>query len=290
MKQTRGEKAFAVLNYVLLSLMALSMVYPFVYMLSVSLSETFPVLRGDVWLFPKGFNVSAYRMLLGRKEIWTAYLNTIFYTVFGTAASMFFTICGAYPLAKKRLFGRTFFAFLIALTLWFRAGMIPFFLHMQRLHLDNTRIGIVLGMALWTTFYLILMRTYFQSIPESVEESAKMDGANDITILVRIVLPLSVPALATIGLYYAVYRWNSYFWSMVLLKEDSKIPLQVLLRRYIIQFKLNAEEFDLTDAYGVTQETFVYASIIVASIPILMVYPFLQRFFVKGIMVGSIKG
>jgi putative aldouronate transport system permease protein len=173
--------------------------------------------------------------------------------------------------------------------MWFNPPtmlMIPFFLHVKALGLDNTRTSVILAFAA-NAFNVILLRTYFQSIPDSMEESAKIDGANDLSILWKIILPLSIPAVATISLYYAVSRWNGYFWTMVFIKDPAKIPLQVLLRKLVVEMSFVSELGSDYTAY--TPETFVYATIIVGIIPMMIAYPFIQKYFVKGIMVGALK-
>ncbi len=289
MKQTQGERIFGGFNYILLSIIALLTVYPFIYVFSASISSPQMVIGGKVLLFPKELTFEAYKHVFNEKGIWMAYGNTIFYTIVGATVQVFVTATGAYVLSKKRLMGRTFIMFMVAFTMWFRAGMIPFYLNIKSLNLSNSRTGIIIAFAC-TAFYVILMRTYFQSVPDSLEESAVIDGANDFTIFRKIYLPLSVPALATIGLYYAVERWNGYFWAMILLRDESKIPLQVLLNKLIVQMELPEGQLASYDVQTFSKETFIYATIIVASVPIILVYPFIQRFFVKGIMVGSIKG
>lgn len=289
MKLSIGNRIFNVFNHCCILLFSLTTVYPFIYVLSASISSPQAVITGKVLLFPKGITLEAYKYLLEERGIWMAYANTIFYTVVGTAVQMFVTTTGAYALSKKRLLGRSFISFMLAFTMWFHAGMIPFFLNIKDLGLYNNRWGIIIAFAC-TAFYVILMRTYFQSISESLEESAIIDGANDFTIFSKIYLPLSVPTLATIGLYYAVSRWNAYFWAMVLLRDESKIPLQVLLRKLVIQMKVPEEYAAFYDVETFTQETFIYSTIMVSVIPIVMVYPFLQKHFVKGIMMGAIKG
>jgi putative aldouronate transport system permease protein len=285
-----GEKIFSFFNHCFLGLLALSALYPFIYILAASLSDPGAVSGGRVFIFPEGFTFDAYRQVLKEPNIWIAYGNTLFYTVAGTLVSLAVTVCGAYPLSKKRLMGRKFVGFFVAFTMWFGAGMIPFYLLIRDLRLLNTRTGIIIAFAV-TTFNMILLRTYFQSIPDSIEESATIDGANDIQILIKIFLPLSVSAITTIGLFYAVGRWNGYFWSMILLRDESKIPLQVLLKRLIVEMNPTTDTISLSDAApGYSQETVIYSTIVVAVLPIICVYPFIQKYFVKGVMVGSIKG
>lgn len=286
MMETKGEKIFSLFNYVCLALISFMTLYPFLYVVVASVSDPQSVISGKVLLLPKGYNVEAYKVVLSTKGLWIAYANTVFYTVLGTLTSMIVTICGAYPLSKKRLMGRSFLNFFVAFTMWFHAGIIPFYLNIRSLHLTDNRMGIIIAFAC-SAFYVILLRTFFQSIPESMEESAKIDGANDWTILLRIILPLSLPSLATIALYYAVDRWNGYFWAMILLKDQNKIPLQVLLKKLIVEMG-NTENI-MSNAQTYSKETIIYATIVVSVIPIVIVYPYIQKYFVKGIMIGSVK-
>lgn len=287
MLESRGEKVFYVFNYMLLAVLSLIAVYPFVYVLSASISSPYDVVTGKVLLWPMNITFDAYAAVIKEKGILTGYLNTIFYTVVGTATSLILTTCGAYALSKKRLMGRTFFNLAISFTLIFGAGTIPTYLNFRSLHLIDTRTAIIIGFAV-STFNFVILRTFFQSIPEELEEAARIDGAGDAAILFRIVLPLSRASLATIGLFYAVSRWNGYFWSMILLKDPDKIPLQVLLNRLVVQMK--PSDSMLSDASFSVGETIIYATIIVAILPIIAVYPFIQKYFVKGVMIGSLKG
>lgn len=289
MKESKGEKIFVICNYILLSLLAISTVYPFLYVLSASFSSSDEVISGRVVLFPKALTLDAYKRVLSENNIWIAYANTVFYTVVGTAVSLLLTILGAYPLSKKRLIGRTTIGFFIAFTMLFSAGMIPVYLNLKALGLINTRLALIIAFAV-STWLVIILRSFFQSIPEELEEAATMDGASDLQILWRIYLPLSKPAMAAITLFYAVGKWNSYFWAMVLLKDDNKLPLQVLLKKLIVEMKPTEEMMRNVDMATFSEETIIYATIIVSIIPIVVVYPFIQKYFVKGVMIGSIKG
>lgn len=291
MKLTRGEKWFSGFNYVLLSLTAVAALYPFLYVLSASISSPEQVVKGNVLLFPKDVTFTAYRTVLAENGIWLGYANTIFYTLFGTMVSLMLTILGAYSLSKKRLIGVTVINFIIAFTMWINmsgaAGMIPYYLNLRDLGLLNSRFGIIIAFAI-TTFNVFLLRTFFTSVPDSLEEAARVDGANDWGIMWRIYIPLSVPALITVGLFYAVGRWNAYFWSMILLTDQSKIPLQVLLKKMVVEMNVNSM-LDNGGPVDIAKETIIYATIIVAILPMVLVYPYIQKFFVQGIMVGSIK-
>ena len=291
MKISKGEKAFYAVNTAFLILLTFIIMYPLIYVISASLSSSEALKMGEVVLFPKDFSLAAYKYIFGMNEIWISYLNSIYYTVVGTAVCMVVTISCAYPLSKDKLPGKRIFGFFLMVTMWFSAGTIPMYLNFRDLGLLNTRSAIILGFAC-ETFNVILMRNFFMSVPKSLEEAAEIDGAGQWRILTKIYLPLSMPAIATITLFYAVAKWNGYFWSMILLNNDKLIPLQVLIKKMIVELKVPMEQADLVDAstQEVTEETVVYASIIVSSLPMLILYPFIQRFFVKGVMVGAVKG
>lgn len=288
MKMSRGEKIFQFVNVTFLILLALLIIYPIVYIISASLSSGTAVVTGKVVLFPVDFDTSAYDFVFHNKEIWIAYKNSIIYTFLGTLLSMVLTICGAYPLSKPRLHGRQAITFLIALTLWFSAGMIPKFLNFRDLGLLNKRFTIILSGAC-STFNFILMKNFFQSVPRDLEDAANIDGANELQILTRIYLPVSTPAIATISLFYAVARWNEYLWPMILVNKDKYMPLQVVLKKMIVDLNVEIEK-NIDVIHEFSEETFIYATIVVSAVPMLLLYPFIQKYFVKGVMVGSIKG
>lgn len=289
MKLSTGEKIFHKINYIFLAIIGLLTIYPFIYVLVNSLSSVTTVKMGKVFFYPIDFTLEAFRYVLSQEGIWIAYGNTIFYTIVGTTVNLLLTILGAYPLSKKRLKGRTFISFFIVFTMWFNAGMIPFYLNLRSLNLLNTRMAIIIAFGI-TTFNVILLRTFFQSIPDSLEESAKIDGASDWQVLWKIYLPLSKAGLATVGLFYAVSRWNGYFWAMIILRDENKIPLQVLLKKLIVELSVDENLLAAADMSTYSQETVIYATIIISIIPIVCVYPYLQKYFVKGIMLGSVKG
>ncbi len=289
MKLSKGEKAFSICNHIFLALLALSTVYPFLYVLSASISSGDAVVTGKVMFWPVDLTFDAYKQVLKENSLWMAYANTIYYTLVGTVVNVVFTIFGAYPLSKKRLLGRGAIGFFIAFTMLFSAGMIPFYLNLRELGLINTRTAIIFAFAI-STFNVVILRSFFQSIPEDLEEAAKVDGATDAQVLWRIVLPLSKPSLAAISLFYAINRWNGYFWAMVILKDEDKIPLQVLLNKLVVSMKPTEDMMMTSDVAAFSQETVIYATIVLSVVPIVAVYPFIQKYFVKGVMIGSIKG
>ncbi|WP_308636464.1 carbohydrate ABC transporter permease [Paenibacillus silvisoli] len=289
MSSQKKKELFPYFNAILLGVLALCCLYPFIYVLSASFSSSDSVQAGRVWLWPVEANLESYAKVFEQKQIWVSYGNTLFYTIAGTALNLVLTIMGAYPLSKRRLAGRTAIGFFIAFTILFGAGLIPSYLNYKDLGLMDSRWAILFGGAV-SAMNLIILRTFLQEIPEELEESAKIDGAHDWRILWQVYLPLSRPALATIGLFYAVGHWNSYFMAMILLRSESKIPLQVYLNKIIVQLQVPEEIKKTMDVMPYSPETVIYATIIVAIVPIILVYPMIQKHFVKGVMIGSLKG
>jgi putative aldouronate transport system permease protein len=270
------------------------MIYPFLFVLAASLSSSSHVARGMVGIIPKGFNLNAYEEVFKYKYIWTGYRNTILYTVCGTAINLFMTVCGAYPLSRKQFYGRGFFTFFIALTMFFSGGLIPTYLIMRSYKLLNTFWVMILPGAV-STWNMIIMRTFFQNLPVELEEAAIIDGCSDVGVLAKIVLPLSTASIMTIGMFYAVGHWNSWFNAFIYLRDYDRYPLQLFLRLIVLLNQVNditaGQSAVITENMeNVISDTIKYSVIIVAAAPILCVYPFIQKYFVKGVMVGSIKG
>ncbi len=290
MRQTTGEKIFIFINNCFLALIGFIALYPLIYVAAASMSSTDAILTGKVLLLPIEINFSSYKEVLSEQSIWIGYGNAIYYTAVGTAVNLFITVCGAYPLSKKRLPGRKYITFFVVLTLWFQAGIIPFYLNLKEMGLLNLRITIIIAFAC-STFNMILMRTYFQSsVPASLEEAAKVDGASDLYVLGKIYLPLSKPVLATIGLFYAVNRWNGYFWPMIIIRDNSKMPLQVILKKMIVEMRIEETITDMDMFTDFSVESLIYATIIISIVPMMIAYPYIQKFFTKGMMIGAIKG
>ncbi len=290
MKETRGEKIFYVCNNIFLILLTCLIMYPIVYVISASFSSGMAIQAGRVILFPVDLDFSAYKYIFTDPTIWISYLNSFFYTIVGTLISMVLTICGAYGLSKEKLPGRKFFNLMIVISMWMGAGMIPIFLNIRDLHLVNTRLSVLLPFAV-SSYNFILLRNFFNSIPKSLEEACEIDGASQFQILLHVYLPLSTAALATIALFYAVGKWNEYLWPMILLNDDSKIPLQVVIKKIIVDMKDTASQAQ-EDIFSdkLTNEGIIYSSIVVSSVPMLVLYPFIQKYFVKGVMIGAVKG
>ncbi len=283
-----GDKVFVYLCMFLISVFALSTLYPFIYIAAISLSTGFEARAGNVVLTPVDTTLAAYEYVVAQREFWVSYRNTFIYTIGGTITSLLFIIPGAYALSRPHLYGRRFWNLMVAFTMWFNAGLIPFFLNMRDLGLLDSYIGIMLGFAI-NGFNVILLRNFFEAIPQSFEEAARMDGANEFQVLWKVYMPLSKPAIATVTLFCVVGRWNGFFWAMVLLQDGEKIPLQVYLRQVIAQLS-DDEEFTATlldQAYSV--ETVTAAIIVASIIPVLIFYPFIQKYFNKGIMLGGVK-
>jgi len=290
MKKPIGEQIFNVSNYLFIGFVSFTCLYPFLYIISLSLSSSRAIASGEVFIFPVEPTIEAYRQLLQDGQIFRAMANTVVLTVVGTGMNMFCTILCAYALSKKRLDGRNAVMSMIIFTMLFGGGLIPTFLLIRNLGLMNTY-GALWFSGLQSTYNMIVLRTFFQGIPESLEEAAQIDGASDPYILVRVVLPLSGAALATITLFYAVGWWNSYFGAMVYLSSPEKWPLMVRLRA-MLDNAGNARLVDeiTGDTITILQESFRAASMLVSIAPIMCVYPFLQKYFVKGVMIGSLKG
>ncbi len=286
MIKSRGEKIFEIFVHIILILIAFVTLYPFLYVFVASISSGKAVAEGSVFFFPVDTTFDAYIELVGRKEIWTGYGNSIYYTVFGTVISMFITICGAYPLSKSYLKGNKVIRFLVVFTMWFQAGIIPQYLNFIDLNMRNEW-GVLIGLSV-STFNVILLINFFKAVPKALEEAALIDGASDFQVLRHVYLPLSKPALATIGLFYGVNRWNGYFWSMLLLQDEDKYPLNVWLKSWIVQ-NTAITETGTTITATYSAETFIFATIIIAVIPIMIIYPFIQKFFVSGVMIGAVK-
>ena len=287
-KQSKGEKFASVVNRILLVLIGFITVYPLIYVFSASLSSPDAVISGKVLLLPKEMTLDAYKKIIENKDIWIGYANSFFYTIAGTLVNIIFTVSAAYPLSKKRLPGLKGWTIFFVLTMWFQAGMIPFYLNIVDLNLLNTRTVILIAFAM-TPFNMILLRTFFKSIPESLEEATKVDGASEFYILMKIYMPLSKAGLATIGLFYAVTRWNGYFWNMILLRDNSKIPLQVMLKKMIVETKIAEGIQDLDIGGTISTETLIYSTIVISVVPMMIVYPYIQKYFAEGMLLGAVK-
>jgi putative aldouronate transport system permease protein len=278
-----------VLNYTILSILVFVCIYPFLNVVAYSFSSNRAVMAGDVTFFPIEPQLAAYKDILHRGQIWISMRVTIIVTLMGTGLGLIFTILAAYALSKKKLKGRTWINGMILFTMYFSGGIIPTFLIVKDLGMYDHLTSLYIP-TLMNVFNFIVMRTFFREIPESLEEAAYLDGATDIQILTKVVLPLSLPIIATIGLFYAVAYWNDYFNALIYIQSPDKFTLQLRLRSLLFADELGAA--GATEGIGnqVMAESLKMTCIVVGTIPILIVYPWLQRFFVKGVMLGSVKG
>jgi putative aldouronate transport system permease protein len=272
---------------VILTFVAIATVYPVLYIVAVSFSETAYIVQNKVFLWPKGFNLDAYKKILEDPKIPRAYMNTILYTGVGTAINLLMTAVAAYPLSRPGFFGRKFFMIVIVLTMFLNGGIIPTYLIVQKLHLIDTMWAIVLPNAIWT-IELLILKSFYESMSGSLRESALIDGASEYRILFSIIIPLSKPALASIGLFYFMGHWNSFFIPMIYLNDADLYPLQVVLRDML--FFDTAKETGLIEHATITPQAMKNATIFISMVPVLLIYPFAQKYFAKGIMLGSEKG
>lgn len=280
--------------YIVLGLLSIITFFPFYNVLLISFAKFEVISKSNLYLWPASFDFTAYEIIFTDKKFWNSFMVSILVTVVGVVFSMVISVAGAYALSKKGMPGRNFMLSLILFTMFFNGGLIPFYLVVKELGLVNNILVMIIPAGI-NTLYLIIMKNYFHTIPESLEESAKLDGANDLYILVKIVLPISAPFMATFGLFYAVERWNEWWYALIFISDSMKAPLQIYLREILItsSSSLNAMAMTLSEQKLTTKvytPSLQMATIVITSIPILLVYPFLQKHFAKGILVGSIKG
>ena len=287
MKKKKKGLLFDLLNGAVLTLVALVTLYPFLYVVFASFSDPLELMSNSGLLFaPMGFSLDAYVRVFENPSIYSGYANTIFYVVVGTLVNIIATCMAAYVLSRKQFMLRRFLTVMFIFTMYFNGGLIPSYLLIKDLDLINSRLALILPGAV-NTFNLMIMITGFEGVPESLEESARMDGAGDWTILFRIIMPLAKPTIMVMVLYYAVGHWNSWFNAMIYLRDAHKMPLQIFLRDILTRSQLGAMsgQVDVEDV-GLTIK---YATIIVSTVPILCIYPFIQKHFVKGVMIGAVK-
>ncbi len=289
-KNKIGERIFNVFNILLMIVLMILCLYPFLYVVFASISDpTAVVQHRGLLLWPIGFNPGAYGMVFDNPMILIGYANTLFYVVVGTTINIILTSLGAYGLSRGNVMLKNPIMFLITFTMFFSGGLIPIYLLVMGVGMLNTRWALVIPNAI-NAYNLIIMRTSFGSVPVSLEESAKIDGANDFTVLFRIILPLSMPVVAVMILFYGVGHWNAWFNAMIYLRKRELYPLQLILREILIA---NSTDSMMTSVSTMDKEpigeTIKYATIVVATLPILFIYPFLQKYFVQGVMIGAIK-
>lgn len=289
--QSRGERLATLSLYLVMIVVVFVTLYPFMYVLSMSISDPVAVIGRRVWLWPVGFSLDAYKLVFEDPGVWRAYYNTLWYTIVGMLVNVTMTVLAAYPLSRTAFIGRKPIMTMIVITLFFSGGLIPTFILIQQLGLYDTRWVMIFPSAV-SAFLIIIARTFFQSIPNAYIEAAKLDGANDIMILWKIVLPLSKPILAVLSLFYAVSHWNAFFTPLVYLPSSDLQPMSIFLSRVLIQddqSMLGAGGIVDTYARSMLAIQMPYALIIVVILPIVLVYPFLQKHFAKGVMLGGLK-
>jgi len=295
-EKSRFTLVFRILTILLLALLGLWMLLPFVNLIAKSFSSDYAVVSGKVGLLPVGFQADTYRYVLAQEQFRTSFLNSVLLLLVGTLSSLFCTVTTAYPLSRTHLRGRKVFLYLWVFVMLFNGGMIPNYMLFRYLNLTDTFQVLFIPM-LVNVFNMLILKNYFEEIPDALEEAAKIDGASNIRILFQIMLPISLPSLATITLFYMVAYWNEYFNAMIYISSPANKPLQLYLYEMIynamqvLNEGANAQSVvSIESAMNLTPDSIRAATIVVSTVPILVVYPFLQRFFIKGMVVGSVKG
>ena len=288
--KNNADRVWSFFCYATVAVLTLIVLYPIIYILSASVSNSNMVVQGKVWLFPVKFTWQAYEIVFKKAEIWVGYRNTVVYTFLGTMINLAMTLMCAYPLARKNLRGRGIIMFICSFTMMFSGGMIPNYILVRELGIMNTTWAMVLPGAM-SVYNMIVCRTFIESnIPGEMLEAAQIDGCSDTQFFFSMVLPLSKSIIAVLALWYGVAHWNSYMNAFLYLRESARYPLQIFLKEILIQsHHLGSEDIDV-DNLNTIAETIKYAVIVVASVPLFCVYPFVQKHFQKGVMVGSVKG
>lgn len=282
---SKSELIFKVFAVSLVTIFGLMAFYPVFYAFSASISGKMAYEAGKIVLLPKDVSFQVYELVYRDKGLWISFVNTLFYTLFGTAWSIFVSALGAYALSKKHLLFRRQLNFLIVFTMWFNAGMIPLYLNYINMGVAN-RWGIIIAFGV-QAFNIILLRNFFEGVPKEIEEAARMDGANEFQLLAYIFLPMSKAAIATVTLFYATSRWNGYFWSRMLLTNPMELPLQVYMRILIENYQKMFNDMPVDLPYS--PDSYIFAVLIVSIIPVMIIYPYIQRYFAKGVNLGGVK-
>lgn len=301
-RQSRSDRVFTVVNALFIAVLLIVMIYPIYFTVIASFSDPYAVVNGEVYVWIKDFSLDAYKAAFNEPRIWTGYRNSIYYTAAGVALSLAITIPGAYVLSKKNLPGRAVLATFFIIPMYFGGGLIPTYLMVRNLGLLNKGYTLVILTSL-NIYNMIVARVYFQtSIPEALYESARIDGASDWRMFRAIALPLAVPIIAVMALFYAVARWNDYYTALIYVSSDRYYPLQMMLRSILLSYEqgfsmtsdatrgLSAEEIAWLSKKQYIAQAMKYALIFIASVPLLVLYPFVQKYFIKGMMIGSLKG
>lgn len=298
MRSTKADRIFDIVIYTILVLVVVICLYPLYFTVIASLSDAYEVVRGNVVLWPKGFNLDSYYAIIKYKALWTGYRNTIFYTIAGTLYNLFLLLPASYAMANRRLKGRGVIMGLFVFTMYFSGGMIPAYLIIKDLGLINTPWVLIIPGA-FSVYNMIVTRTFFSSnFPEVLAEAAKIDGAGEFRIFFQIALPLSGAIIAVMALFNAMGHWNSYFSALLYINDSRYYPLQLVLRQILIQnTQVNVNVSTMSEAEMMYQlkkaymaETMKYSVIFIANLPMLVAYPFVQKYFVRGVLIGSIKG
>lgn len=295
MRRNGEEMVFEFTCTFLVTIFFIIVLYPLVYVVTASISDPFLVATGKVWIIPKGLTFEGYIRVFRYDQIWVGYRNTILYTVSGTIFSLFLTLTAAYALSHKDFIGKQIFIILFTITMYFSGGLIPTYLIIRSLGMRNTAWAQIIpgALAFW---YIVIVRTFYQTgIPDGIKEAAIIDGCSYTKLFFSIVMPLSKPIIAVMALYYGVAQWNSWFNAMIFISKESLYPLQLILRRILIINEIDNVMLDMGQIEAMQKQIEIaalikYAVIIVSTLPIIVIYPFLQKYFVKGIMVGALKG
>ncbi|MCU6792059.1 MULTISPECIES: carbohydrate ABC transporter permease [Paenibacillus] len=292
-RESADDRVFTIVNYIILFIFTITILYPLVYIVSASFSSSSAVVSGKVWLYPVEPTLAGYEAVFKHRLIGSSFLNSVFYTVVGTVINVFITLIAAYPLSRKDFMPRNVIMALFVFTMMFSGGLIPSYLVVKGLGMIDTRWSLIIpgALAVWN---MVIARTYFQTtIPDELLEAAQMDGCSDLTFVRKIVIPVSGPIIAVIALFYAVGHWNQYFNALLYLKHQELYPIQLVLRDILVQNEVDASMItDLADqaAKEGLRELLKFSLIVVSTLPVLIIYPFIQRHFVKGMMIGSLKG
>ena len=292
-QESLADRIFMAIVYILLSFALVIVLYPLIYVVSASFSSAAAIRSGKVWLYPVDITLQGYEAVFSNYQIMTGFKNSFIYTIAGTLVQLAMTMLCAYPLSRKEFYGRGIFTGLFVFTMYFGGGLVPTYMLINNLHLLNTRWVMIIptAMSIWN---VIIARTYLSTtIPDALFEAAELDGCNELQFLFRVVIPLSAPIIAVLALYYGVGNWNAYFNAMIYLKSPDLFPLQVVLRQILILGDIDPTMISdieaLTRKQGLA-DLLKYAVIVVASVPVMCIYPFVQKYFIKGVMIGSIKG
>lgn len=292
-KQPFSDNVFDVINYILLTLILMIFVYPLIFVASASISDPGLVWQGKVWLLPKGISFEGYEKILLYKEIWSGYRNTVIYTLLGTIINVVLTVMAAYPLSRPDFMARKLLIRMYTATMFFGGGLIPTYLLVKQMGMLNSMWALMIPNAV-SVWNLVIARTYFQNnIPKELNEAAAIDGCNNFKFLTAIVIPLSASVIAVLTLFYGVGHWNSFFNALIYITSRELYPLQLVIREILVLSQMQQELIGDAETIAAQQkvsETIKYGVIIISSLPVLVVYPFVQKHFVKGVMIGSVKG